>query len=77
MAEFYLVEKNDLLEMLESCNRFRALESGGVDNWEGYSWSLGDYLGAWVEEAGLDENYDWDFEDMAQSDLESYTPYET
>lgn len=42
--KMYLVSRSDLLEMIEAQMRLAALESGGVDNWEWYGESLGDFL---------------------------------
>ena len=72
MKKYRLVEEKELIVLLESFNKLQALENGGVDNWEWYGASLCDYLEAWVAESGVDPNSDWDFESIAEDDLNHY-----
>lgn len=72
MKKYRLVEEKKLIDLLESYNRLQALENGGVDNWEWYGASLGDFLEAWIAEKGLDPDSDWDFTAMAEDDLNAY-----
>lgn len=76
MKKYRLVEERELLSLLEAHNRLIALESGGVDNWEWYGASLGDYLEAWIAESGLDPDSDWDFTSIAEEDLNNYASTE-
>lgn len=72
MKKYRLVEEKELLHILEGYNKFLALESGGVDNWEWHGASLCDYLENWVAESGVDPDGDWDFESIAEDDLNNY-----
>lgn len=38
-----MITLNEYRDLLEGWHRLSALESGGVDNWEGYGWSLSIY----------------------------------
>lgn len=60
MSKYYLVEKNELIGLLRDANKYWALVSKGVDNWEQYSVSLKEYL---------KENYSNTFTDVAKRDL--------
>lgn len=44
MKHMYLVSNRRLLDLLEAEARLTALETGGVNNWKGYSDSLHDWL---------------------------------
>lgn len=72
MKKYRLIEEKELILLLESYNRLQALENGGVDNWEWYGASLGDFLEAWIVESGLDPDSDWDFTSMAEKDICNY-----
>ena len=76
MKKYRLVEENKLIDLLEAYNRLQALENGGVDNWEWYGASLGDFLKAWIAEKGLDPDGDWDFTAIAEDDLNEYASTE-
>ena len=66
---YYLVEENNLLQLIEDSLRLQALINGGVSSWEWCSESNKDYLrcyaGAFLDE---DEDFDWQygFEDVAR-----------
>lgn len=60
MSKYYLVEKNVLIGLLRDTNKYWALVSKGVDNWEQYPVSLKEYL---------KENYSNTFTDVAKRDL--------
>ena len=60
MSKYYLVEKNELIGLLRDANKYWALVSNGVDNWEQYSVSLKEYL---------EKNYSNTFTDIAKRDL--------
>ena len=76
MKKYRLVEERELLNLLEAHNKLIALESGGVDNWEWYGASLGDYLEQWIAESGVDSDNDWDFTSIAENDLNNYASTE-
>lgn len=40
----YIVPESILRQLIEHSFRYCALEDGGVDNWEGYSQSIKEYL---------------------------------
>jgi hypothetical protein len=48
-----MVTKERLKELLNAESKLLALENGGVDNWEGYSFSLESYLKEKEEEEEL------------------------
>lgn len=37
------ISQEEYNELLDIKARYEALQCGGVDNWEGYSWSLQEY----------------------------------
>lgn len=76
MKKYRLVEEKELIDLLESYNRLQALENGGVDNWEWYGASLGDFLETWIADKGLDPDGDLDFTAMAEDDLNEYASCE-
>lgn len=81
---YYLVSRDDLLEMLEAQYRLAALETGGVDNWEWCSDSFSDFLKEYIREnknylltffqINEDEleNMDFGFDDIARVELTKY-----
>ena len=72
MKKYRCVPEKELIVLLESYNRLQALENGGVDNWNWYGDSLRDYLENWIAESGVDPSGDWDFESLAEDDLNNY-----
>lgn len=54
------VDENTYNKMLRDIAKLNALEAGGVDNWEGYSFSLEE----WHKENALDEILDEIISDM-------------
>lgn len=70
LEKIYLVKEKQLLHLLEIANRYYALECGGVDNWESYGASLGDYLA----NAAIDIGYtgELNFKTLAQEDIKHY-----
>lgn len=62
MKRYFLTE-SQLFKLLVSHHKLAALEKGGVNNWEWYSESLGNYLKAHNEE---------DFEAIAAKELEDF-----
>ena len=72
MKKYRLVPETELRHYIEAWLKLQALENGGVDNWEWYGASLGDFLEAWIAEKGLDPDGDWDFTAIAEDDLNEY-----
>lgn len=40
----YMISESELKDLLTSYYTLMALEHGGVDNWEGYGWSIRDFI---------------------------------
>lgn len=59
----YLVDKETLVGLVQDSLFLAALESGGVDNWEWYGYSIQDALEEWKITLGLDEEFS--FKDIA------------
>ena len=49
MNKYYLVEEEDLLQLLKNSIKSKALASGGVDNWHYYCDAINDYLNNYIE----------------------------
>ena len=70
----YIISEKRLLQLLEAEARLDALEYGGVDNWEWYSDSLGDYLKNYCDwNKIITTNYD--YEQLAIDGLEEFYEY--
>lgn len=74
---YCLVPKGELIDLLYDSLKLQALEVGGVDNWQGYGWSIADF----IEAAKIDYNVPEDDEDfdigcMAEVDVEGYRTVE-
>ena len=72
---YYKIAEDELLNLIESDMRLCALQNGGVDNWEWYGVSLGNFIEynkenySMFKGRGIDpENID--FSDMAKAELE-------
>ena len=72
MQKYRCVPEKELILLLESYHRLQALENGGVDNWNWYGDSLYDYLENWIAEKKLNPSGGWDFESIAEDDLNNY-----
>ena len=72
MKTYYLVTERTLKSVLEDALKFRALESGGVDNWEWYGASHGDFLKECALENEIEDEEDYSFEDIVKSDLKYF-----
>lgn len=70
----YIVSKERLLELLKAENELNVLEGDGVDNWTWYMEGRRQYLkeGAEMYGVNIDENEDFDFEDLAELDLQNF-----
>jgi hypothetical protein len=70
----YIVSKERLLELLKAENELNVLERDGVDNWTWYMEGRRQYLkeGAEMYGVNIDDNEDFDFEDLAELDLQNF-----
>ena len=70
----YIVSKERLLELLKAENELNVLEGDGVDNWTWYMEGRRQYLkeGAEMYGVNIDDNADFDFEDLAELDLQNF-----
>ena len=70
----YIVSKERLLELLKAENELNVLEGDGVDNWTWYMEGRKQYLkeGAEMYGVNIDDNEDFDFEDLAELDLQNF-----
>lgn len=70
----YIVSKERLLELLKAENELNVLEGDGVDNWTWYMEGRRRYLkeGAEMYGINIDDNEDFDFEDLAELDLQNF-----
>lgn len=44
MKQYYVLTQQELLSLLTDCLKLTALDRGGVDNWEWYGDSIGDFI---------------------------------
>ena len=63
----YELTRDELEEFLDHYHRYRALDFGGVDNWDWYGESYDDYLNEYREEKGTDEYY---MEDLVKDEMD-------
>lgn len=70
----YIVSKERLLELLKAENELNVLEGDGVDNQTWYMEGQRQYLkeGAEMYGVNIDDNEDFDFEDLAELDLQNF-----
>lgn len=70
----YIVSKERLLELLKAENELNVLEGDGVDNWTWYMEGRRQYLkeGAEMYGVNIDDNEDFDFEDLVELDLQNF-----
>lgn len=73
----YIVPKERLLELLKAENELNVLEGDGVDNWTWYMEGRRQYLkeGAEMYGVNIDDNEDFDFEDLAELDLQNFEEF--
>lgn len=67
-AEYYLIPRSELFELLKDSSKLNALESGGVDNWEWHGDACWDYIREYAYSIELTEN-DEEFEDFGFEDI--------
>ncbi len=70
----YIISKERLLELLKAESQLDVLEGDGVDNWSWYMEGRRQYLkeGAEMYGVNIDENEDFDFEDLAELALQDF-----
>ena len=70
----YIISKERLLELLKAENELNVLEGDGVDNWTWYMEGRRQYLkeGAEMYGVNIDDNEDFDFEDLDELDLQNF-----
>ena len=70
----YIISKERLLELLKAEDKLNVLEGDGVDNWTWYMEGRTQYLKECAEMYGvnIDENEDFDFEDLAELALQDF-----
>ncbi len=73
----YIVSKERLLELLKAENKLNVLEGDGVDNWHGYMEGRRQYLkeSAEMYDVNIDENENFDFEDLAELALQDFEEF--
>ena len=73
----YIVSKERLLELLKAENELNVLEGDGVDNWTWYMESRRQYLkeGAEIYGVNIDDNENFDFEDLAELALQDFEEF--
>ncbi|MDD7754220.1 MAG: hypothetical protein PUJ51_06910 [Clostridiales bacterium] len=73
----YIVSKERLLELFKAENELNVLEGDGVDNWTWYMEGRRQYLkeGAEMYGVNIDDNEDFDFEDLAELDLQNFEEF--
>lgn len=70
----YIVSKERLLELLKAESELNVLEGCGVDNWTWYMECRRQCLkeGAEMYGVNIDDNEDFNFEDLAELDLQNF-----
>jgi hypothetical protein len=75
----YMISESELKDLLTAYYTLMALEHGGVDNWEGYGWSIGDFIKDWLYERKNEFNCDmsdmvdeFSIEDIANYEIIEY-----
>ena len=73
----YIVSKERLLGLLKAENELNVLEGDGVDNWTWYMEGRRQYLkeGAEIYGVNIDDNEDFDFEDLAELALQDFEEF--
>ena len=73
----YIISKERLLELLKAESVLNVLEGDGVDNWTWYMEGRRQYLkeGAEMYGVNIDENEDFDFEDLAELALQDFEEF--
>lgn len=67
--KYYKVSETVLKSLLEDSYTYSALRNGGVDNWEWYGASIGDFIESSCRIDGIEYE---SIEEIAEEDLENY-----
>lgn len=70
----YIINEDELKELLNAYFTLDALECGGVDNWEWYGDSFQEYLKDRLEKGSYDNTYEG-FQILIDNELASYEVY--
>ena len=78
--QLYIIHELDLIEFLSALHELRALQSGGVDNWEWAGESCRDYLKSCIKFYNItfeneEDEDDFTFEDIARLSLKEFIKY--
>ena len=73
----YIISKERLLELLKAESVLNVLKGDGVDNWTWYMEGRRQYLkeGAEIYGVNIDDNEDFDFEDLAELALQDFEEF--
>ena len=73
----YIISKERLLGLLKAESVLNVLEGDGVDNWTWYMEGRRQYLkeGAEIYGVNIDDNEDFDFEDLAELALQDFEEF--
>lgn len=71
--KYRIIKEDRLRKLIYAANKCRALERGGVDNWEWYGKSCYDFLEQRSQDIGRDIE---DFEELTDIDLAAYSEIE-
>ena len=73
----YIINEEELIELLAAKIALSALEAAGVDNWWNYAENFWETKNDYLQENGIrldyDEIYNMNFEDVAKYLLKDYT----
>ena len=73
----YIIDEEELRELLYSYYKLTALEYGGVDNWEWYSGSQEDYLNFVFSGSEVDYKFSEEgFEFLVNDEIKKYKPFD-
>ena len=67
--KYYLVEEEEMVNLLDSYLHLLALEQGGVGDWEWYYASLGEF----IDQHKLDHGIRYTIRNMAKEELSNYS----
>ena len=75
--EMYLIDKENLLELLTAAAELRYLEGAGVDNWTWYGEGRHEYIKENLESLGetVAEDEDIDMDNIALAQIKDYKIY--
>lgn len=75
--KLYVLNEEQLKQLIIQSNSFLALQQGGVDNWSFYSDSFDEAYTQWAEDIGIDNVNNKSFKELeeliAKEDLKEYS----